>query len=67
MSNPFMVDRWAVLRRLMMLPAGLAAGSAVEWLPAAAETAPDTLPSFVDWYRTNVAGNLTPGTNAAVR
>jgi autotransporter-associated beta strand protein len=68
MSNPIMVDRRAVLRRSVVLSAGLVAGPAVLYRPPAeAESAPAAFSSFVDWYRTNVAGNLTPDTNAAVR
>lgn len=64
MSNSIIVGRRSVLRHSVMLSAGLVASPAVlNWLAVEAEAAS---PSFVDWYRTNVAGNLTPDNNAAV-
>lgn len=64
MSNAIMVDRRSVLRHSVVLAAGLVVGPAVlPWPAAEAEAATQ---AFVDWYRTNVAGNLTPDTNAAV-
>ncbi|MEV4313640.1 phosphatase PAP2 family protein [Actinocrispum sp. NPDC049592] len=64
MSSPIVVHRRTMLRGSVILSAGLVAGPGALSRPAAAGAG--ALPSFVDWYRTNVGGNLTPDTNAAV-
>jgi autotransporter-associated beta strand protein len=60
-----MIERRAMLRLSAILPAALLTGPLV--LDSVAEAAQAPLPSFVDWYRSNVTANLTPDTNAAVR
>jgi autotransporter-associated beta strand protein len=66
MSTPNTIDRRAMLRRSAILSASLITGPAV-LTHLATEAEAEAPLSFVDWYRTNVAGNLTPDTNAAVR
>jgi autotransporter-associated beta strand protein len=65
MPEPTQLSRRALLRTAAAASAGLVAGpvvvTALTGTPAAAATA------FVDDYRTNVSGNVTTETNAAVR
>ncbi|WND39884.1 phosphatase PAP2 family protein [Streptomyces sp. BB1-1-1] len=61
------VDRRAFLRASMGVSAGLAAlPTVLSWPAAAASAATNTSAAFVDAYTTNVVGNRTSETNAAV-
>ena len=61
------IDRRVFLRTSVGVSAGLvAAPSVVSWPAAAASAATNTSAAFVDAYATNVIGNLTSETNAAV-
>lgn len=65
------MDRRTFLRGAALVPAGLVAGPTVlTWLTAPAASAASAEAgtfAFVDLYRTNVAANRTPETNAVVR
>ncbi|OIK00389.1 phosphoesterase [Streptomyces sp. MUSC 14] len=62
------LNRRGFLTTTLAASAGVLAAPAVAvWLPAADAKAATAPAAFVDDYRTNVATNLTPGTNAVVR
>ncbi|SBT92304.1 autotransporter-associated beta strand repeat-containing protein [Streptomyces sp. DI166] len=62
------LNRRGFLRTSLGASAGvLAAPTFVTWLAAADAKAAVALPAFVDDYRSNIAANLTPETNAVVR
>ncbi|MEU8689457.1 phosphatase PAP2 family protein [Streptomyces sp. NPDC048665] len=62
------LNRRGFLTTTLAASAGVLAAPAVAvWLPAADAKAATAPAAFVDDYRTNVAANLTPETNAVVR
>lgn len=62
--KPTTLGRRDFLRWSALVPAGVMAGTALGTLPAEAE---EQISAFIDSYRTNIPGNRTPETNAAVR